>query len=73
MLVRVALAQSVEESLLLEFESDSIDVPLVIGKSVHTTSEPLPWEDMMQKCISLGWEYIDATDTAEDAAGGEST
>lgn len=48
-----------------------IDVPLVVGKSTSSASQALSWEDMMQQCISKGWEYVDLSDNGDDELGGE--
>lgn len=48
-----------------------IDVPLIVGKSFQSNAPALPWEDMMQHCISKGWEYVDLSDNGEDELGGE--
>lgn len=57
--------------MLADFDTEAIDVPLVVGKSVSGVNTALPWEDMMQQCTSKGWEYVDLSDNGEDELGGK--
>lgn len=63
--------QLIDKELLSQFNAEMIDVPLVVGKHVSLQSSVLPWEDMMQQCISSGWEYVDLSDDGEDELGGK--
>jgi hypothetical protein len=60
----------VDDFLLEKFNAEMIDVPLIVGKSVDTSRTPTLWEDMMQRCIAKGWEYIDLSDSGDDELGG---
>ena len=62
--------QPIDSAVLAEFDAEAIDVPLVVGKSAGGIDAVLPWEDMMQQCISKGWEYVDLSDDGEDELGG---
>lgn len=65
------LFQAIDDDLLDQFDTETIDVPLIVGSSGNMSVPALPWEDMMQQCIAKGWEYVDLSDNGEDELGGK--